>query len=145
MLVRKALYGLKISGAEFRSFIAETLDEMVYWTSYADPDLWLRPEMKPDGFKYYEYILCCVDGVLCIFHNPRKLMKRIQEDFKIKDDKIEPPGVYIGVTLAKMKLESGKYCWTISPEKYVKVTVTNVDKDLDRSGKRFPSECVTPL
>ena len=42
--------------------------------------------------------------------------KNMLEDFKIKDDKIEPPCVYIGVTLAKMKLESGKYCWTISPE-----------------------------
>ena len=44
-----------------------------------------------------------------------------------------------------MKLESGKYYWTISPEQYVKAAVTNVEEDLARSGKRFPSKCVTPL
>ena len=37
-------------------------------------------------------------------HNSRKLMKRIQEDFKLKYNKIEPTGVYLGDTLANMKL-----------------------------------------
>ena len=72
-------------------------------------------------------------------------MKRIQEDFKLKDDKIEPPGVYLGATLANMKLESGKYYWTMSPEQYLKAGVTNVEEDLTRSGKRLPLKCVTPL
>ena len=54
-------------------------------------------------------------------------MKRIQEDFKPKDGNIEPPDVYLGATLAKTKLESGNYCWTMSPEKYVKAAVTNVE------------------
>ena len=31
------------------------------------------------------------------------------------------------------------------PEKYVKAVVTNVEEDLSRSGKRFPSKCVTPF
>ena len=88
MMVRKSLYGLKSSGAAFRAFLAETLNAMGYWPSYANPDLWLRPAVNPDGFKYYEYILCYVDNMLCISHNPRKSMKRIQEDFKLKDDKI---------------------------------------------------------
>ena len=60
--------------------------------------------MKPDSFEYYEYILCCVDDVLCISQNLRKLMKRIQEDLKLKEDKIEPPDVYLGATLDNMKL-----------------------------------------
>ena len=57
-------------------------------------------------------------------------MKRIQEDFKLKDNKIEPPDLYLRATLAEMKLESGKYYWTILPEQYVKAAVTNVEKDL---------------
>ena len=60
--------------------------------------------MKPDSFEYYEYILCYVDDVLCISQNLRKLMKRIQEDLKLKEDKIEPPDVYLGATLDNMKL-----------------------------------------
>ena len=42
-------------------------------------------------------------------------MERINEDFKLKYYKIEHLDVYPGSTLAKMKLESGKYCWTMSP------------------------------
>jgi hypothetical protein len=68
MLVKKALYGLKSSGAMFRAFLAETLDAMGYRPSYADPDVWLQLAVKPDGFEYYEYILCYVDNVLCISH-----------------------------------------------------------------------------
>ena len=50
----------------------------------------------------------------------------IQEDFKLMDRKIEPPDIYIEASLAKIKFESGKYCWNISPEQYVKAAVTNV-------------------
>jgi hypothetical protein len=70
-------------------------------------------------------------------------MKRIQEDFKLKDDKIAEPDVYLGATLSKMKLDSGKQCWTMSPEQYVKAAVTNVEEDLAKNGKRLPSKCVT--
>ena len=88
MLVRKALYGLKSSGSAFRAFLVETLDTMGYRPSYTDLELWLQPAVKPDGFEYYEYILCYVNNVLCISHNPRKLMKRIEEYFNLKDEKI---------------------------------------------------------
>ena len=79
-----------------------------------------------DGFEYYEYILCYIYNVLCIYHNLRKYMKRIQEDFKLNDNNIEPPDVYLGSPLAKMKLESGDYCWTVYPEQYLKAAVTNI-------------------
>ena len=42
-------------------------------------------------------------------------MKRIQEDLKLKDYKVETPDICLGATIAKMNLESGKYCWTMSP------------------------------
>ena len=52
MLVRKALYVLKISDAAFRAFLAETLDAMGYRPSYTNTDLWLRPSVKPDVLEY---------------------------------------------------------------------------------------------
>ena len=145
MLARKAVYVLNISGAVLRAFLAETMDEIGYMPSYSNPDLWLRPAVKPDGFEYYKYIICYVDGMLCTYHNPCKLIKIIQEHFKPKYYKIEPPDVYIGAKIAKMKLESGEYCWTIFPEQYVKAAVKNVVEDLARSGKRLPPKCVTPI
>ena len=53
-VVDRALYGLKSAGASFRAFLGEHLWDMGYRSSYSDPDVWLRPAVKPDGFKYYE-------------------------------------------------------------------------------------------
>ena len=110
MQVKKDLYGLKICGAAFRTFLEEILDAMCYIPSYADPDLRLRLAVKTDGFEYYKYILFYVDDVVCISHNLQKAMKRIHEYFKLKDNNIEPTDVDFGASLAKIKLESGKYC-----------------------------------
>ena len=57
IMVIKSIYGLKRYGTEFRAFLEKTLDVMGYFPSYADPDLWLRLAVNPDGFEYYEYII----------------------------------------------------------------------------------------
>ena len=49
--------------------------------------------------------------------------KNLLEDYKLRDYKIEPPDLYIGATFAEMKLESGIYCWNMSPEHYAKAAV----------------------
>ena len=72
-------------------------------------------------------------------------MKRIQEDFKLNDKKIEPTDVYLWATPAKMKLERRNYFWTTFPEQYVKAAVTNVEEDLASCGKRFPPKYITAL
>ena len=71
--------------------------------------------MKADGSEYYEYVLCYVDDILSISHDPMKTMKKIQEDFKLKNDRIAESDMYLGATLSKMKLANGKVCWTMSP------------------------------
>jgi hypothetical protein len=86
-----------------------------------------------------------VDDVLCISHDRLKSMKQIQTSFKLKEDKMEPPDVYLGATIARMTLADGKTCWTMSPEQYVKSAVTNVEEELAKHGKRLPSKCVTPF
>jgi hypothetical protein len=72
-------------------------------------------------------------------------MRRIQEDFKSKDDKIAELDVYLGATIAKMSLDKGKTCWTMAPEQYVKAAVTNAKEDLAKHGNRLLSKCSTPF
>jgi len=57
MIVR-AIYGLKSSGASFRNHLADCMRHMGYTPYFADPDLWMKPEVREDGFKYYAYVLC---------------------------------------------------------------------------------------
>jgi hypothetical protein len=70
MIIRKALYGLKSSGAAFRAHLAETFYNLNYLPTKADPDVWIRPAVKPDGFEYYEMTLVYVDDIMCISHDP---------------------------------------------------------------------------
>lgn len=49
LLVRKAPYGLKSSGAAFRSFLAEHIQSLGFSPSRVDPDCWMRPATKENG------------------------------------------------------------------------------------------------
>ena len=64
--------------------MAETLDDMGFNSSHADPDVWMRPAVKPDGEKYYEYILIYVDDILTISFEPERPMEAIGRAFKFK-------------------------------------------------------------
>ena len=66
IIFRMALYGLKSSGAAFRAHLANTLNDIGFLSTKVDPDVWYRPAVKPNGFEYYEYILCYVDDILCM-------------------------------------------------------------------------------
>ena len=146
-IIKKALYGLKSAGAAFRSLLADTLMDTGYKPTKADPDVWLRPAVKANGFEYYEMVLCYVDDILSISHDPHSTLIALTTTFKLKDDKIEAPDVYLGAELAKMTVGSGEgiECWTMSADKYVDASVKNVEESLAKIGLRLPSKVNTPL
>ena len=63
MVVVRALYGLKASGASWREMFADTLIAMNFIPTQADPDVYRRKSRKPDGEEYYELLLVYVDNV----------------------------------------------------------------------------------
>ena len=144
MLIRKARYGLKSSGAPFHAHLAETLYDIGFVPTRADPDVWRRPAVKEDGFKYYEYVLCYVDDILAISHKAKDVSKVVQAMFKLKDDKIEPLDMYLGATLSVME-DDGVQGWCMTSDKYAKAAVENVEQELARVNQRLPSKCKTPM
>jgi hypothetical protein len=68
VLIVSALYdGLRSSGKAWCKHMAFTLRDFGYKLCKADPDvLWMRPKMKPDGFKYWSYILVYSDDLLVV-------------------------------------------------------------------------------
>ena len=144
MIVKKALYGLKGSGAAFRAHLAENLHDIGFIPTRTDPDVWCRPAVKADGFEYYEYILCYVDDLLAISHDAQVVLKSVQDTFKFKDDKIDKPDVYLGTQLDKMSVD-GFEGWTMSSEKYVRSAIENIEQTLVETNQRLPTKCRTPL
>ena len=144
MIIRKALYSLKSSGAAFRAHLAETLHDIGLKPTKADPDVWIRPVIKPGGAEYYEYIMCYVDDILSISHDAKSILQSLQGQFKLKGDKIEPPDMYLGAQLGTMQVE-GNEGWFMSSEKYVKSTIQNIEETLQKTGQWLQSKCKTPL
>jgi hypothetical protein len=79
VLIVRALYGLKTSGAAWRAHLANTLNLLGYNLCLTDPDVWFHPARKTDGFEYYEYVLVYVDDLLVLFHQGEKTMKAPQD------------------------------------------------------------------
>ena len=131
-------------GAAFRAHLGETLRDLGFLPTRADPDVWRRPAVKPDGFEYYELILCYVDDLLAMSHAATKVLEAVKSVFKFKDDKIEAPDIYLGAQLDTMVVDEMEG-WTMSLEKYVIAAVENVESELQKTGQRLPTKCRTPL
>ena len=144
LIVNKALYGLKSSGASFRYFLAERLDDMGFKSSMADPDVWIRPAIKPDGEQFYEYILCYVDDIIGISADASVPLKEISEVLPLKKNKIAPPEVYLGAKLEK-KMLNGKQVWTMSSTDYVKAALDNLSQQFEKKGIKLPTRVITPM
>ena len=58
VVVGRALYGLKNSRDSFWNHLADFMKHMEYMSCPEDPDLWMKPMVRPsDGVEYYVYIL----------------------------------------------------------------------------------------
>ena len=89
---------------------------MSYVPSKADPDVWIRPAVRPNGSEYYDTALCYVDDVLVIAAEPMKTMDGIRAVFKLKVDKSEKTNMYLGASLSELETDDGTKCWTMSSE-----------------------------
>ena len=92
LIIVKALYGLKSSGAAWRSLLASSLSDLGYRNSIADYDVWIKAAVKPNGFAYYKFVLVYVDDILHVSpHQPHVLMEQIGKLYRLKEGSVGPP------------------------------------------------------
>ncbi len=145
-IICRALYGLKGSGASYRNHVANCMYHLGYEPCKADPDLWMMPKTRDDGFEYYAYVLIYVDDMLAISHEALGDMKRIDFYFKMKKESIGDPDIYLGSKLRKVTLPNGVEAWMMSPAKYVREAVKNVMRYLQKEyGGKLPKRVSGPL
>ncbi|MGH7974682.1 MAG: reverse transcriptase domain-containing protein, partial [bacterium] len=147
VLIVRALYGLKSSGAAWRAHLAQTLRDMGYIPCLADPDVWMRKCTKPDGFKYYEYLLVYVDDILCVSHKPQETMAVLGKLYRLKDDSVQAPQRYLGATLKQWRFpeDAQKVRWGLSSEQYVNNAIKNVENELRKVDLKLPTKANTPM
>ena len=130
VVIVRALYGLKSSGAAWHAFFAASLGNesegglgFVPCTR-ADPDMWRKAETRSDGSRYYSYILVYVDDILVLHEDPTKYMNAINDMYRLKDGPIEKPTNYLGVCIREWTFEDGTKCWAIGAKRYIKWPLT---------------------
>ena len=68
----------------------------------------MRPAVKADGSKYYEYVLCYVDDILMASMNPQQIMKSIERNFPLKPGSVKDPDIYLGADVQKWYIEGSE-------------------------------------
>ena len=112
LIVEKALYGLRTSGARFHAKFADTLRSLGFTPTYADPDVWIR-----DAGDCYEYVVVYVDDILTALKDPDKFYKSLQSppwNYKLKN--VEEPKYHLGGDFFRDK--DGTLCY--GAQTYVK-------------------------
>lgn len=149
VLIVRALYGLKSSGAEWKRHFADTLRHVLKFTpSLADDNVWMKKCKKDDGSFYYSYILVYVDDVLCISHDPGYYMNILSGEYRLKEEPAEP-SMYLGTDVKKWKITDDggillRECWALGSESHVKKAVQVVKQLLLKDNLKFVSSKKVP-
>jgi hypothetical protein len=148
VMIVRALYSLRWSGARWHDHLAATLWEAGFKACKADADVWMRPAVKADGSKYYEYVLCYVDDILVVSERPKRIMEGLEAKYVQKTGSVGEPMTYLGAKVSKYRLEHSdnpdKVRWSLSAEDCMNHAVKDVETELEKVGKALPLKVTTP-
>ena len=101
----------------------------------------MRPAMKANGSKYYEYILLYTDNAIIISENAEYILRnKLGKYFELKPSSIVPPKIYLGYHVRNVSLYNGTKVLVFSPFQYVQAAVKNVKDYLDEQDQ-FKMPC----
>jgi hypothetical protein len=148
-IIAKALYGLRSSGRSFRDYLAKNLRELGFVSSKADPDLWMKAAVKPNGDKIYEYVISYVDDLIFQGLDPKGFMDALGQRFTLKPGSIKEPDTYLGVDIKKFRIPNSddpdKVRWAFESTSYVKKAIADLEKELEDADLRLLPSAKTPL
>jgi Reverse transcriptase (RNA-dependent DNA polymerase) len=116
VLIVRALYGLRSSGARWRDHLASTIRTMGFSACLADADVWLRKNAKPNT------------DILVVSHDPQSVMDTLSEHYTLKAGSVRPPKEYLGSDISTYDIPPtgttpASTCWSMSAETYIKRAV----------------------
>ena len=148
-IMHRAVYGGKMSGRDFRYHLRSCMQFINLTSCPADLDVWMRPAIKSDGSKCYDYALLYVDDALVVSENAESILRNeLGRYFELKEESIGPPDHYLGGKVRKVQLENGVYAWAFSSSQYVQTAVKNVEAYLmseDSKCWKMPNKADTHL
>ena len=144
-IITRALYGLKSASTAWRMFFAQTLTQLEFKPTRGDSDVYIKPQSKPDGTRYYEMLLVYVDDILVLSHDTRPIIDGIATQFRLKEGSLCAPGQYLSATVKIYMDQDGYECWAMSSDDYVKAAVAEVVEDLEKKGLKLKGKAFRPF
>ena len=112
MIIARALHGLKSSRAAWRSTLAQSMEQLDYKPTQADPDVWIKRAMKGDGTPYYKMMLIYVDDVLHLLEDPSEDMDKLNKLYRLKDG-TGVPDRYLRGNIERVQTGDGSIAWSL--------------------------------
>ena len=130
LIITRALYGLKLSGAAWRADLAATLQDLKFTSTQADPDVWIQSNSM-----HYDMVLVYVDDILIFAKDPKMTLDKLEKLLKLKPESVKEPNIYFGVNMEKVQLPSGKVEWAMGSQTYVRKAVREVESLIASGGQ----------
>ena len=94
-----------------------------------NPDEWMGPSKKDDGFLSYDYIQFYMENTIVISKNNEQILRgEIGKYFELKEESVGPPNIYLGGHVQKTKLHNMMTTWSFSSSQYVTTAVKNMEE-----------------
>jgi len=132
LIIEKALYGLRTSGARWHDRFADTLRDMGFVPSKAEPDVWMRRNGD-----VYEYIAVYVDDLACAAKNPKEILETLMSKYKYKLKGVGPIDFHLGCDFGR---DPDGTLW-FGPKRYVK----KMEETYERLFGEKPKPYTSPL
>ena len=111
----RALYGLKSSGSEFGNHLRDCMEHLGFQSCLGDDDVWRRPAIKSNGDEYWEYTrLYTADCLVISEFGEDILREELKPYFKLKEESIGHPTIYLGGKVSKIVLPNRVVTWVFS-------------------------------
>jgi len=145
VIIVRALYGLKSSGAEWKKTFASYIKHTLGYEPCvgADDNVYLKPMKDTNGNEYYSYLIVYVDDVLCFDKDPDRVLRIVNRDYRLKEPPA-PPTMYLGADFSEYEIEQENgyitKCWAMSADSHIKKALQVVKGKLQDNGVSFKSK-----
>jgi hypothetical protein len=149
MVIVKALYGLRTSGAWFDEKFADTLLSMKFRPCKADPNVWMK-----DCGTHYEYVCVYVDNLAVMMKDPSDFFAALkQRKYKLKgvgeifyylggDFYRDPDGILAwgAKTYCKRVVNQCEAIFRVPPKEYTSLIDKDDHPELDMTEEASPEK-----
>ena len=97
-----------------------------------NPDVWMQKNAKPDGTACWEHVLCCVDDVLAVLHDPKAVMDSLSNHCTLKPGSVQEPTEHLGTQICHCEFADGEETWSVSSDPHAKHAVADVEMELKK-------------